>query len=167
MADFVNSLDPSKLVVGETLLAFLLSPFNAPIYNFPLFLFGIYAQENSDAVQSLQLFSVLLPISGVFDIYWLASHEQGVLVKLLHILLLVLKLPTFVAFAGALRSRGAQFSGIAGLGGIVWSMPGGFTSGGREGYQTVDDEPRAPPARPPPGPPQQSQQAPPGAYQSV
>lgn len=34
----------------------------------------------------------------------------------------------------------------------VWSMPGGFTSGGREGYQVVDDEPRGSAPRGPPPP---------------
>ena len=44
-------------------------------------------------------------------------------------------------------------------------MPGGFTSSGREGYQTVD-EPREQPARPT-GPPPANAPAPPGAYQAV
>lgn len=117
--------------------------------------------------------------------------------------------PTFLAFASSLRSRGAQFSNLGGIGGLrggdvagptgkhilqitryshplihyghtlmhltvalVWSMPGGFTSGGRDGYQTVD-EPTPETVRPPPGPPppssnhHQQSQAAPGAYQSV
>lgn len=50
----------------------------------------------------------------------------------------------------------------------VWSMPGGFTSGGREGYQTVDEEavdPPKPVTRPPApqGPPRQEA---PGGYQA-
>lgn len=50
----------------------------------------------------------------------------------------------------------------------VWAMPGGFT-GGRDGYQNVDDEvpvhhPRA--TVPPPAPPVAAQAAP-GAYQTV
>ena len=55
----------------------------------------------------------------------------------------------------------------------VWSMPGGFTSGGREGYQTVDDEPfirnTSRPAAPPHRMPAPSTTEPtaPGAYQSV
>jgi hypothetical protein len=48
----------------------------------------------------------------------------------------------------------------------VWSMPGGFTSGGRDGYQTVEeDTPRAPSnvtSVPPSQPVNQS-----GNYQSV
>lgn len=57
---------------------------------------------------------------------------------------------------------------------IVWSMPGGFTSGGREGYQTVDDaeEPFIRNARPTPphrmAPPKTAElPTAPGAYQSV
>jgi hypothetical protein len=58
---------------------------------------------------------------------------------------------------------------------IVWSMPGGFTSSGREGYQTVDEEPFIRNARPTPpaahrpgsvAPPTDIPAAP-GAYQSV
>lgn len=57
----------------------------------------------------------------------------------------------------------------------VWSMPGGFTSGGRDGYQTVDEERPIENTRPvaPPGPatnvpPVAGQHAVgPGAYQTV
>lgn len=71
--DFVQGLDPSKLVLAETVwtwllnalefqthriisqvLSFLLSPFSSPPYNLAIFLFGIYAQENSESVQALQ-----------------------------------------------------------------------------------------------------------------
>lgn len=55
----------------------------------------------------------------------------------------------------------------------VWSMPGGFTSlgsGGREGYQNVDDSEDIPTAKhnnpPAPLPSQQAPSAP-GAYQNV
>lgn len=110
------------------------------------------------------------------------------------------QLPTLLAFVNALRQRGSQFGGLgaANLGGptgvcisspiiccvcliscnsicqpsAVWSMPGGFTSGGREGYQTVDDDAFVRNVRPGPAVPQKS--APPadlpsapGAYQSV
>jgi hypothetical protein len=58
---------------------------------------------------------------------------------------------------------------------IVWSMPGGFTSSGREGYQTVDEEPFIRNVRPtPPAPHRPGNVAPPadvptapGAYQAV
>ena len=52
-------------------------------------------------------------------------------------------------------------------------MPGGFTSGGRDGYQTVDDteEPFIRNARPTSShrmpPPKTAELAAPGAYQSV
>ena len=73
-------------------------------------------------------------------------------------------MPTFFVFGSALRSRGAQFGGLsiragdmssatgiylsefiqAGLDraavAAVWSMPGGFSSGSRDGYQNVDEE---------------------------
>lgn len=60
---------------------------------------------------------------------------------------------------------------------LVWSMPGGFTSGGgREGYQTVDEETPAPTraskptvsqAPPTAAPASGGQPTAPGAYQSV
>lgn len=73
--DFVQALDPSKLVLAGTVsqpgpsnfivpqtyllqaVSFLLSPFASPSYNLPIFLFGCYAQENAEALQSLQTVS--------------------------------------------------------------------------------------------------------------
>ena len=103
-----------------------------------------------------------------------------------------MQIPTVLAFAAALRQRGAQFSGlsfsgndIGGATGVlypyyhynliltplptVWSMPGGFTSGGREGYQSVEDPVVSPSPKPLSHPPTapQSQTTVPGAYQSV
>ncbi|KAF9455996.1 hypothetical protein BDZ94DRAFT_481480 [Collybia nuda] len=141
--DFIQGLDPSKLVLAETVLSFLLSPFTSPSYNLAIFLFGVYAQENTENIQPLQTFTGLLGGSAIFDIVWMVSHEQNGLVKLLSIVLLLLKVPTFLAFGNALRHRGSQFSGLRGgdiSGPTIWSMPGGFTSSGREGYQNVDEE---------------------------
>jgi len=147
MADFIQGLDPTKLVQVETALSFLISPFAAPPYNLAIFLFGTIANglDTTDAVQYLQTFTGLLGVSSLFDVWWMVRNEQNGFVRLLTIILLLLKLPTFLAFASALRQRGAQFSGLGIRGGdlsgpTVWSMPGGFTSGGRDGYQTVDEE---------------------------
>ncbi|TRM66325.1 hypothetical protein BD626DRAFT_566939 [Schizophyllum amplum] len=85
--DFVQGLDPSKLVLAETALSFLLSPFAAPPYNLVIFLFGTYAQENAEASQSLQTFTGMLGVSAIFDIIWMG--------------------PTFAAFGVAMRQRGA------------------------------------------------------------
>jgi hypothetical protein len=52
----------------------------------------------------------------------------------------------------------------------VWSMPGGFTSTGRDGYQTVDDEThnhQPPQPRATPKPVLVNNPAAPGAYESV
>ncbi|KAG2366521.1 hypothetical protein BDR07DRAFT_1274314 [Suillus spraguei] len=170
MADFIQALDPAKLLFAETALAFIISPFTVPAYNLPIFLFGSYVQESSDAVQSLSLFAGLLPMSIFYDVLWMIRNEQGGFLRFLTIILLLLKIPTTGAFLIAMRQRGGQFPGL-GLGTdingpTVWSMPGGFTSGGRDGYQTVDDDtPRAPSkvsSAPAPQPASQS-----GAYQSV
>ncbi|KII94342.1 hypothetical protein PLICRDRAFT_695347 [Plicaturopsis crispa FD-325 SS-3] len=177
MAEFIQALDPAKLVLAETILSFATAPFTAPPYNLAIFLFGIYAQENAEGYQSLQTFTGLLGASTIFDIIWMSRNSQNGFIKFVTILILILKLPTFFAFASAMRSRGAQFGGlgdrVSGLAGpTVWSMPGGFTSGGHDGYQNVDEEPpnHAPPR--PSGPPvghapPPSQPAGPGAYQSV
>jgi hypothetical protein len=70
--DFIQGLDPSRLVLAETVyiflpdiiawgscsiaqvLSFLISPFTSPPYNLAIFLFGVYAQENTEGVQALQ-----------------------------------------------------------------------------------------------------------------
>ncbi|KAF8203652.1 hypothetical protein BJ912DRAFT_940619 [Pholiota molesta] len=173
--DFVQTLDPSKLVLAGTGLSFLLSLAATPPYNLPIFLFGCYAQEATEASQSLQIFTGLLGASTVFDIIWMIVNKQHGLFKFLSVCLLLLKLPTLLAFVNALRQRGSQFGGLgaANLGGpTVWSMPGGFTSGGREGYQTVDDDAfvrnvRAGPAVPQKSAPPADLPSAPGAYQSV
>jgi hypothetical protein len=69
MAEFLQALDPSKLVLVGTVraihpsilhfltsyqgVAFLMSPFTAPPYNLPIFLFGTIAQEVPEASRSL------------------------------------------------------------------------------------------------------------------
>jgi hypothetical protein len=71
--DFVQALDPSKLVLGGVVsffiihpfrrfqrsswqaLSFFLSLFSSPSYNLPIYLFGAYAQEQTEAIQSLQI----------------------------------------------------------------------------------------------------------------
>ncbi|KAF8078615.1 hypothetical protein FPV67DRAFT_66257 [Lyophyllum atratum] len=171
--DFVQNLDPSKLVLAETVLSFAVSPFTAPPYNLAIFLFGTYVQENTEAVHSLQTFTGLLGASTIIDVVWMLKHEQHGFIKLLTVLILLLKIPTFLAFGVALRQRGTHLGGLGGSdlsGPTVWSMPGGFTSGGREGYQTVDEERPNPPSRPPasgPPPLSNNQSTTPGAYQTT
>ncbi|KIP11954.1 hypothetical protein PHLGIDRAFT_98655 [Phlebiopsis gigantea 11061_1 CR5-6] len=183
MADFLQALDPSKLVLVEAVLSFATSAFAAPVYNLPIFLFGTLAQESAEAIQSLQAFTFLVSASIVYDIIWLAKNEQSWFIRLLTILILILKVPTALAFAFSLRQRGAQFAGLPGgfnirgtslPGATVWSMPGGFTSSGAGagGYQSVDDpEPTPTPysAAAPVSKQPANNQAPsaPGAYHSV
>ncbi|KAJ7181667.1 hypothetical protein C8R43DRAFT_1229473 [Mycena crocata] len=179
--EFVQGLDPSKLTLASTALSFIISPFAAPPYNLPILLFGTLAQqqEGSDG-QALQIFTGLLGGSAIFDVIWMMNNEQNGFIKFLTFVLLLLKIPTFVAFALAVRQRGGQFSGLGIRGGdlggaTVWdSMPGGFGSGGNNGYQNVDEERPAPYSRPAPPPTMPvaqpaAAQAPaaPGAYQTV
>ncbi|KAG8875832.1 hypothetical protein FRB97_004687 [Tulasnella sp. 331] len=93
----------------------------------------------------------------------------------------MVKGPTFFAVLTALRFRGDRFGGLgdsggggslsSGAGNTVWSMPGAF-SGGKPGYQNIDDDleeaapapSTAPPRQPPPvsaapGPASHSHQA--------
>jgi len=175
MADFIQTLDPSKLVFFGTILSAAIAPFSSPAYNLPIFLFGTLVQELPDAPQSLRSFVALLGGSVVLDIIWLAKNSQGVLTRIITIIILISKLPTWLAFANGLRQAGGSFGGLniggRDLGGAtVWSMPGGFTSSAG-GYQTVDEP--APPqsvSRPPapapaPAPTQPKSQS--GTYQSV
>ncbi|KAI0285302.1 hypothetical protein BGY98DRAFT_945253 [Russula aff. rugulosa BPL654] len=168
MADFAQGLDASKLILAETLLSFIISPYTAPPYNFPLFLFGLYVQESQEAApRLLQVFAGYLAASALFDIIWFIQNSQTAMIRLISILVLLLKVPTFVAFAGTLSSRGISNINLSGAdfgGATVWSMPGGFTSSERDGYQTVASEtPRPAGNQPPAGNPPPA----PGAYQSV
>ncbi|KAI0001629.1 hypothetical protein BJV77DRAFT_938128 [Russula vinacea] len=178
MADFAQGLDASKLILAETLLSFIISPFTAPPYNFPLFLFGLYVQESQEAAPRLLQFSGYLAASTFFDIIWLVQNHQSAVIRLFSILILLLKFPTTVAFVGTLSSRGVPNINLSGpdFGGAtgeshsrIYSVPTayntsslghawGFTSGERDGYQTVESEaqrpsPNHPPAANPPSAP--------------
>ncbi|EAU92991.2 hypothetical protein CC1G_06711 [Coprinopsis cinerea okayama7 len=177
--DFIQSLDSSKLTLYGTALSFLLSTTPALSYNFPLFLFGTYIQEQNDAVQSLQTFTGLLAASILFDVISFFTIQHTFWTSILTVFLLLLKVPTFLAFTAALRQRGSELSlGMGGAniqGATLWAMPGGFTSNSRDGYQPVDDDAFVRPAHqsiptnpPMPQPaPANPAPAPPGAYQNV
>ncbi|KAJ7783794.1 hypothetical protein DFH07DRAFT_948796 [Mycena maculata] len=181
--DFIQTLDPSKLILGLTALSFIISPFAAPPYNLPILLFGILAQqqENSDG-QALHIFTGLLGVSVFFDIIWMVQNGQNSFIRVITVLLLLLKVPTFITFGLSLRQRGSRFTGLGGIrssdlgGATVWdSMPGGFGSSGNGGYQNVDEErpaaqylkPTPPPASTPVAQPAAQAPAAPGAYQTV
>jgi len=168
MADFAQNLDASKLIFVEAVLSFVISPFTSAPYNLPIFLFGLYVQESQEVLpRSLQAFSGFLGASLLFDIIWLIQNHQNAVIRLISVLILLLKGPTFIAFAGTLSSRGVSGINISGAdfgSTTVWAMPGGFSSSGREGYQTVESENERPVAgHPPAGNPP----PPPGAYQAV
>lgn len=137
----MGRLDLQKLLLIETILAFATSPFTAPPYNLAIFLFGTYAQDNAENSQALKTFTGLLGVSVVFDIIWMARNEQHGLILTLTIMLLLLKIPTFLASGWALRQRGTNLGGLQNFGGsgpTVWSMPGGFTSADGGGYQVAE-----------------------------
>ncbi|KAG8881262.1 hypothetical protein FRB98_004448 [Tulasnella sp. 332] len=175
------SLDAPSLILIQTSIAFIVTPFTAPVYNFPLFLFGQYASEKTDTNEPLRLFSGMLGLSILFDFIWLLREDWNKLIGLLIIINMMVKGPTFFAVLTALRFRGDRFGGLgdsggggslsSGAGNTVWSMPGAF-SGGKPGYQNIDDDleeaapapSTAPPRQPPPvsaapGPASHSHQA--------
>ncbi|KIY66265.1 hypothetical protein CYLTODRAFT_355296 [Cylindrobasidium torrendii FP15055 ss-10] len=162
--DFVQALDTSKLVLFGTGLSFVMSPFTAPTYNLPIYLFGTYAQENQESTNSLQTFTGLVAGSILWDIIYMSRHEQNGFIRFLTVILLILKIPTFLSFSVAVRQRGVQFGGLGAIrsGDFIWSMPGGFTSTGRDGYQNMDEEAGLP-AHPAPAPAPVRHQAPPPA----
>ncbi|KAH6917375.1 hypothetical protein BKA70DRAFT_1418126 [Coprinopsis sp. MPI-PUGE-AT-0042] len=179
--DFVRSLDTSKLLLLGTGLSFCISVIPSLAYNLPIFLFGTFLQDQQEASQSLQTFSGLLAVSAFFDLYsfFRSAPTHNFLTTVITLLLLFVKVPTLLAFSAALRQRGGDMGlGIGGQnlqGATLWSMPGGFTSGNRDGYEQVDDNStfvRPPhtsiPANPSmPAPQVPASQAPPGAYQNV
>lgn len=159
MAAFIQNLDPTSLIMVEASLAAFNAVWNAPPYNLPVFLFGIYAQESQESNNPLRFFTGLLGASVIFDIIWFAKNGQNVFSRLLSIAILLFKVPTFLTVLNALRQRGEQFGGLSirpgdMSGATVWSMPGGFSSsgggGGRDGYQNLDTAYDVPAAAPPP-----------------
>ncbi|KAG8994647.1 hypothetical protein FRB90_000371 [Tulasnella sp. 427] len=158
------ALDVSALVLIQTSLAFITAPFTSPTYNFPLFLFGVYASENKESNEPLRLFSALVGLSVLFDFIWLLRHDYNGLIGFVVVIAMIGKIPTFYSILIALRHRGLAFGSVLGRGGddpiagnanTVWAMPGGF-GGGKPGYQNIDqDLETAPgaPSQPPPPPP--------------
>ncbi|TEB35036.1 hypothetical protein FA13DRAFT_1811583 [Coprinellus micaceus] len=174
--DFIRSLDSNRLLQVGTALSFAVSTNPSVTYNLPLFLFGTSIQDSSEAINSLKTFTVAIAFSGLFDIFALLKGTLSIYGSFLVVLLILLKVPTFFAFAASLRQRGGELSlGVGGAnlsGPTLWSMPGGFTSSGNDRYQTVDDDASfvrtsRPPAPAPAQSPAANQAAPPGAYQTV
>ncbi|EJD47776.1 hypothetical protein AURDEDRAFT_102466 [Auricularia subglabra TFB-10046 SS5] len=138
-ADFAAGLDSTNLVLLQTGLTLATAAGKSPSYNFPLFLYGLYAHERADSSESLRTFTGMLGASVLLDIIWLAS-TSGVhgLVKAVVVLVLLLKVPTVWATMNTLRARGDQFGPLGLRTDTVWSMPGGFpTSSAPGAYQTL------------------------------
>jgi len=172
--EYIQTLDPIRLVLAGTALSFITAGFGDMTVNFPLYLGGygfLLVGQQVEGADALQTLLILLASSTIFDIVHLTIHLNWFL-RLLNVLQLILKVPTCLSLAVALRSKGNL--GIRGSdlsGPTVWSMPGGFTSAGREGYQEVDDEAPAPAPKPAApvssSPSKQPPQGTLGGYQSV
>jgi len=182
-------LDARSLLQVETALSFATAAFHAPPYNLAMFLFGVYAIDQTTANEPLRLFAGMLAVSLVWDLIWFIQNGQFILVRLISILIMILKAPALSTTIASLRQRGdylASRLGTGDLGGsTIWTMPGGFTR--QAGYDSLDSGEAgafadAPPAdggsripqvmnAPRPGPPQSRPPPPssqtPGAYESV
>ncbi|EJU02049.1 hypothetical protein DACRYDRAFT_22433 [Dacryopinax primogenitus] len=173
-------LDARSLLQLQTGLTFATAAFHAPPYNLAMFLFGVYAIDQTTANEPLRLFAGMLAVSLVWDLIWMITNGQHILVRLLSILILVMKLPTLSTVIASLRQRGDYLASRIGTGDIggstIWTMPGGFTR--QAGYDSLDsgeaggayvDAPAG--NAPRPGPPQTHPPPPsgaaPGAYESV
>ncbi|KZO93551.1 hypothetical protein CALVIDRAFT_540001 [Calocera viscosa TUFC12733] len=185
------ALDVRALLQVQAALSFATAAFHNPSYNLALFLFGVYAVDQTTLNEPLRLFAGMLAVSLVWDLIWMIRNSQAILVRLISILILILKVPTLSTTVASLRQRGdylASRLGTGDLGGsTIWTMPGGFTR--QAGYDSLDSGEAAGPYAdtsagpadvsripqvvnaPRPPPPQSRPQPPsgaaPGAYESV
>ncbi|KAG8951963.1 hypothetical protein FRC04_005296 [Tulasnella sp. 424] len=173
--DAVN-LDVSALVLIQTSLAFITAPFTSPTYNFPLFLFGIYAAENKESNEPLRLFSALVGLSVLFDFIWLLRHDYNGLIGFIVVIAMLGKVcdPSGQSLAppdDASSSLHVTHRNVVLLSEVslvealrirwqppiqaMWSMPGNF-GGPKPGYQNIDEDLETAPgaaSQPPPPPP--------------
>ncbi|PVG00696.1 hypothetical protein CPB86DRAFT_754144 [Serendipita vermifera] len=139
--DFINALDPASLTLLHSGVAFVCSPFTSPSYNLPIFLFGIWSLQVTDTYEPLRIFSGFVGTSILFDIIWLSIYEPATLIKVILVLNLLLKIPTFLSLMVALKHRGDRFgASLPGPGEFpshtqtVWAMP---TPAGLGAYQAA------------------------------
>ncbi|ELU41435.1 hypothetical protein AG1IA_04526 [Rhizoctonia solani AG-1 IA] len=144
----LQQLDPNSLTLALTTISFVTSPFEAPRYNLPIHLFGIYALDKTESNEPLRLFTAMEGVSVLFDIIYMWRHEQNGHMR--HRLLQIHQ--TFDHNIDFGKARGDQYAhSISGGGGFqsqtVWSMPGGFRQGG---YDPVGDDLEGAAPQPPP-----------------
>ncbi|KZT52403.1 hypothetical protein CALCODRAFT_415213, partial [Calocera cornea HHB12733] len=104
-------------------LSFLTAAWHSPPYNLALFLFGLYAVDQTNVNEPLRLFAGMLALSLVWDLVWMIRHSQGILIRLISILILILKVPTLSTTVASLRQRGDYLASRLGTGDL-----GGSTS---------------------------------------
>ncbi|KAG8864423.1 hypothetical protein FRC20_010222 [Serendipita sp. 405] len=143
--EFVQALDPNSLVLLQSGIAFICSPFVSPSYNLPISLFGIYALNYTETYEPLRALSGFIGVSILFDIIWLFNNSPAVLIKILLIINWFLKVPTFLSLVLSLKQRGDQFGStlpgpreFGGQAQTVWTMPtpsglGAYTAAGGDG----------------------------------
>ncbi|KAI7851900.1 hypothetical protein BDC45DRAFT_571487 [Circinella umbellata] len=108
-----------------------------PIYNLPIYFFGIWAYNYHDSNAPLKTFTGVLALSIILDVLWFILHGGGrheesgfVFCMVMNIISLIGKPITVFAAINTIQSRGDSFQ----VGG--WSeAPGAFPGA----YQTVRD----------------------------
>ncbi|KAG2227444.1 hypothetical protein INT45_007469 [Circinella minor] len=108
-----------------------------PIYNLPIYFFGIWAYNYHDSNAPIKTFTGVLALSIILDVLWFILHGGGpheesgfVFCMVMNIISLIGKPITVFAGINTIQSRGDSFQ----VGG--WSeAPGAFPGA----YQTVRD----------------------------
>ncbi|CAO3648940.1 unnamed protein product [Cunninghamella blakesleeana] len=110
-----------------------------PTYNIPIFFFGVYAFNNCDSTSPIKLFTKVLSLSIVLDIFWFILHgsnpqnESGFgFAMIMNIISLIGKPITVFSAINTIQTRGDTFST-----GNWADAPGAFPSTGA--YQPVRD----------------------------
>ncbi|KAI8139818.1 hypothetical protein BJV82DRAFT_236932 [Fennellomyces sp. T-0311] len=104
-----------------------------PVYNLPIYFFGIWAYNYHDSNAPIKTFTGVLALSIILDVVWFilhggGEHENGfVFCMVMNIISLIGKPITVFAGINTIQSRGDSFQ--------VGDAPGAFPGA----YQTVRD----------------------------
>ncbi|ORX88556.1 hypothetical protein K493DRAFT_319379 [Basidiobolus meristosporus CBS 931.73] len=105
VTDFAREVDLSRLLGMHSTLGLLACMSDAPSYNLPIYLFGMWAYQDHQATGSMKLFTFMLAGSLVLDILYLIKHEWTWF-ALFTILSLALKPITILSSTQNLQIRG-------------------------------------------------------------
>ncbi|KAF9974402.1 hypothetical protein BGZ73_002200 [Actinomortierella ambigua] len=129
--EYGTQLDLEFFLVIQVVLGMFGALREVPVYNLPLFLFGLYAYQNRDSIDPLKQFSMFTALSIILDITWLLLNELS-LGYVLTIVSLILKPLTLVSVFHLLKLRREPF-------GTNWSSLGPYGGDGYGRYQSLGD----------------------------